>query len=133
MRSGPPMTAALSVLLVSYGNTRWNVGLQRLPALLFGARGRGQLQLNTVDAVDAVNEQDKDEDKSDLAIRSAQGFAVRRFATHTFSPYCSFAMRGFSEMKVNSLRRQVNGRGMMSDMKITISATRSMKTCEQEH
>jgi hypothetical protein len=37
-------------------------------------------------------------------------------------------MRGFSEMNVKSLRFMVNGRGMMRDMKTTISNTRRAKT-----
>lgn len=47
---------------------------------------------------------------------------------HTFKPYCNLAMRGFSEMNVKSLRFMVNGRGMMRDMKTTISNTRRAKT-----
>lgn len=46
----------------------------------------------------------------------------------TFKPYCNLAMTGFSEMKVKSLRFIVNGRGMMRDIKTTISNTRSAKT-----
>lgn len=45
-----------------------------------------------------------------------------------FKPYCNLAMRGFSDMKVKSLRFMVKGIGMMRDMKTTISNTRSAKT-----
>jgi len=38
-------------------------------------------------------------------------------------------MKGLSEMKVRSLRFQEKGIGTMSDMKTTISNTRSAKTC----
>jgi hypothetical protein len=43
-------------------------------------------------------------------------------------PYWSFAINGLSEMKVNNFRRQVNGRGTMRDMKMSISRTKSPKT-----
>lgn len=43
-------------------------------------------------------------------------------------PYCNFAMSGFSEMKLNNFRFQVNGRGMMSNMKTLISNTSSKNT-----
>ena len=46
----------------------------------------------------------------------------------TFMPYCNFAIMGFSEMKVKSLRFQVNGRGTMSNMKIVISTTSRTNT-----
>lgn len=44
-------------------------------------------------------------------------------------PYCSFAISGLSEMNVNNFLRHVNGIGMMSDMKTTISNIRRQKTC----
>ena len=43
-------------------------------------------------------------------------------------PYCSFAISGFSEMKVKSLRLKEYGRGTMSKAKIAISNTRSANT-----
>ena len=46
----------------------------------------------------------------------------------TFMPYCSFATKGFSEIKVKSLRFQENGRGTMSNMNTAISATSRRKT-----
>lgn len=49
-------------------------------------------------------------------------------AAPTFMPYCNFATSVFSEMKVKSLRFQVNGRGTMSSMKTAISATSSANT-----
>jgi hypothetical protein len=47
---------------------------------------------------------------------------------HAFKPYCSFAIRGFSEMKLKRRRRQVKGIGTMRVMKTTISVTNSKKT-----
>ena len=47
---------------------------------------------------------------------------------HTFMPYCNFAIIGLSDMKVKSLRRQVNGRGTIRAMKMTISVTNRRKT-----
>jgi hypothetical protein len=44
-------------------------------------------------------------------------------------PYCNFATIGLSEMKVKSLRRQVNGRGTMRARKMNISVTNRRKTC----
>jgi hypothetical protein len=49
-------------------------------------------------------------------------------AALTFNPYCSFAINGFSDMKLKSFLFQVNGRGMMRVMKMTISATNRRKT-----
>lgn len=46
----------------------------------------------------------------------------------TFKPYCNFAISGLSEMKVKSLRFQVNGSGTMSSMKMPISAIKSINT-----
>ena len=43
-------------------------------------------------------------------------------------PYWSLAIKGFSEMNVNSLRRQVNGRGTIRAIKMTISKTRRKNT-----
>jgi hypothetical protein len=48
--------------------------------------------------------------------------------SHTFMPYCSFAIIGLSEMKVKSLRRHVKGRGTMRAQKMSISVTRRRKT-----
>lgn len=49
----------------------------------------------------------------------------------TFMPYCSFAIIGLSEIKVNSLRRHVNGRGTMSARKMNISVINMAKTCRR--
>lgn len=71
-----------------------------------------------------------------------------------FSPYCNFATRGFSEMKLNKIiavspthpifqgRRRgtyvntrllrENGMGMMRNINSAISAIRSMNTCGLE-
>ena len=46
----------------------------------------------------------------------------------TFKPYCSFAISGFSEMKVKILRFIEYGRGTMSKPKTLISNTRSANT-----
>ena len=43
-------------------------------------------------------------------------------------PYCNFAIMGLSEMKVKSLRRQVNGSGTIRARKMSISATKRRKT-----
>lgn len=43
-------------------------------------------------------------------------------------PYCNFAMIGFSEMKVKSLRLMEYGRGTMSNPKTLISNTKSANT-----
>jgi hypothetical protein len=49
----------------------------------------------------------------------------------TFIPYCSFAIIGLSDTKVKSLRLQVNGRGTIRAMNITISVTRRTNTCKR--
>ena len=93
-----------------------------------GALGSlGKLQLNAVNAVDTVNEQDQDEDKRDLHCVS-RCFILRCCKLRTLIQYCNFAIAGLSEMKVRSLRFQVKGIGTMSDMKTTISKTRSTNT-----
>jgi hypothetical protein len=48
-------------------------------------------------------------------------------------PYCSFATIGLSEMKVKSLRRQVNGSGTIRARKMSISVTKRRKTCKQNN
>lgn len=48
--------------------------------------GHGELDLDPVDAVDAVNEQDEDEDKCDLQYVSDRIFDATTFC-HTFIPY----------------------------------------------
>ncbi len=48
-----------------------------------------------------------------------------------FMPYWSLATIGLSEIKVKSLRRQVNGNGTMSAQKMSISVTRRRKTCKK--
>jgi hypothetical protein len=47
-------------------------------------------------------------------------------------PYCSFAMRGLSEMKVKSFLLQVNGKGMMRSINIVISMTNRRNTCHDK-
>ena len=46
----------------------------------------------------------------------------------TFMPYWNLATMGLSEMKLKSLRRQVNGSGRMRPRKRTISEHRTAKT-----
>jgi hypothetical protein len=45
-----------------------------------------------------------------------------------FIPYCNLAIMGLSDMKVKSLRRQVNGSGTIRARKMAISVTRRRKT-----
>lgn len=92
--------------------------------------GLGQLDLDAVDAVHAVDEQDQDEDECDLRFVLASCYSSRHNVYCTFSQYCSFAMMGFSEMKVKTARLVLNGSGMMRVTKTAISNTRSAKTCE---
>ena len=42
-----------------------------IPSAVVGVVGRGKLELDAVNAVDAVHEQDKDKDESDLNTTSA--------------------------------------------------------------
>jgi len=46
-------------------------------------------------------------------------------------PYCNFAMRGLSDMMVNSFLRKVNGIGMINAMKTTISNISRRKTWQR--
>ena len=100
--------------------------LRSSSALVFGLR---ELDLDAVDAVHTVDEEDEDKNERDLSSFSTREQMRTETVSHTFKPYCNLAMRGFSEMKVKSLRFMVKGRGMMSDMKTTISNTRSANTC----
>ena len=50
------------------------------------------------------------------------------YCSTTFKPYCNFAISGFSEMKVKSLRFTEYGRGTISKPKTLISNTRSANT-----
>jgi hypothetical protein len=61
MRSWP-ITAALLRWLVEQGIVNTSGHLPSLVALI----GSGELNLNSVDAVDAVNEEDENEDECDL-------------------------------------------------------------------
>lgn len=89
--------------------------------------GGCQFDLDTVDSIDAVNEQYQDEDERNLR-PSAIVLDALLVPLLTFMPYCNFAIMGFSEMKVKSLRFQVNGRGTMSNMKMAISTTSRTNT-----
>jgi hypothetical protein len=55
------------------------------------------------------------------------GQRLKRFS-FTFRPYWSLAIMGLSEMKANSLRLMVKGRGTMRARKTAISKTRRRKT-----
>jgi hypothetical protein len=89
--------------------------------------GHGKLDLHPVDAVDAVNEQDEDEDECNLEHVNA-GFSSARASCHTFIPYCSLATRGLLEMNSNSPRFTLKGMGTIREQKRSISKTRSPKT-----
>lgn len=99
-----------------------------IPSTALGFGESRKLNLDAVDTIDAVDKEDQDEDKGNLSDFQAcfwEGNVFQR----TFMPYCSFAMRGLSEMKVKSLRRHVKGSGMMRARNMTISSTRRRKTC----
>lgn len=87
----------------------------------------GKLNLNAVDTVDAVYEENENEDESNLDSNQWHP-ALYGMTKLTFMPYCSFATIGLSEIKVKSLRRQVNGSGTMRAQKMSISVTRRRKT-----
>jgi hypothetical protein len=63
-----------------------------------------------------------------IILACAQHFQVD---FNTFMPYCSLAIIGLSEMNVKSLRRHVNGRGMMRARKMSISVTKRRNTCKK--
>jgi hypothetical protein len=86
-----------------------------------------QLDLHAVHTVDTVNEQDQNEYKRYLDAGQMYVKPVER-GYHTFMPYCNFATIGLSEMKVKSLRRQVNGSGTIRARKMSISVTKRRKT-----
>lgn len=99
--------------------------------LLTAILGGCQFYLDTVDPIDAVDKQYQDEDEGNLYPSAIVPFACL-IPRLTFMPYCNFAIRGFSEMKVKSLRFQVNGRGTMSPMKMDISTTKRTNTYRQQ-
>lgn len=94
-------------------------------------REGGHLQLYPVHPVDAVNEQDEDEDKCDLKYPLLSGTRKRIVEKPTLRPYCNFAITGLSETKVKSLRLTAKGRGTIRPIKTPISRTRRQKTCSQ--
>jgi hypothetical protein len=96
------------------------------------ANGR-KFNLDAVHAVDAVNEEDEDEDECNLCGEGQCQFHLIGAGVHTFMPYCSFAIMGLSDTKVKSLRRQVNGRGTIRAMKMTISVTNRRKTWKRNN
>jgi len=95
-----------------------------IPNIALGRRRK--LDLHAVYAVDAVKEQDQNEDERDLRL-SASGLSAVT-GERTFSPYCNFAMIGLSDRNVKSLRFHVKGIGTMRATKTNISKTRSMNT-----
>ena len=92
------------------------------------ALGFGQLDLNAVDTIHTVNEQNQYEDEGNLSVCEPLPAGMGYECGNTFMPYCSFAISGFSEMKVKSLRLKEYGRGTMSKAKIAISNTSSANT-----
>jgi hypothetical protein len=87
----------------------------------------GKFNLHPVDAVDAVNEQNEDEDECDLNRISAR-MSSTGASRHTFIPYCSLATRGLLEMNSKSPRFTLKGMGTIREQKRSISKTRSPKT-----
>jgi hypothetical protein len=83
--------------------------------------------LDTVDAVDAVKEENKNEDECDLLTVSTIDPNTPENLL-TFIPYCSFATSGLSEIKLNILRLTAKGIGMTRAMNSAISDTRMAKT-----
>jgi hypothetical protein len=86
-----------------------------------------QLDLHAIYTVDAVNKQDQNEYERYLDASQMNVEPIDR-THHTFMPYCNFATIGLSEMKVKSLRRQVNGSGTIRARKMSISVTKRRKT-----
>jgi hypothetical protein len=91
--------------------------------------GLGEFELYAIDAVHTIDEEDEDEDESYLVLSQHTRAQNDLVIIRTFMPYCTFATRGFSEMNVNKLRFMLKGRGMMRDMKTSISKTRRANTC----
>ncbi len=83
--------------------------------------------MDTVDAVDTVEEKNKNEDESDLQTISLV-YPNTAENLLTFIPYCSFATSGLSEIKLNIFRLTVKGIGTTRAMNRTISDTRMAKT-----
>ena len=93
------------------------------------ALGLSQLDLYAVNTVHAIDEQDQYKDERDLLSCEPLHMKTGRSAEpSTFMPYCSFAMSGFSEMNVKSLRFIEYGNGTMSNPKMLISNTKSANT-----
>lgn len=84
--------------------------------------------LDSVNAVDAVEEKNEDEDEGDLESVSLL-LPGKITIVPTFIPYCNFATRGLSEIKLNIFRLIVKGIGTTKAMKSTISDTKMAKTC----
>ena len=96
--------------------------------LLVALLGLGQLHLNTVDTIDAINEEDQDEDECNLPRGVSMSRSSCSLVELTFIPYCSFAIMGLSDMKVKSFRFIVYGKGTMSSPKTDISNTKRANT-----
>lgn len=99
--------------------------------------GSRQFELNTIDAVDAVDEENKNEDECDFQTVLQLGYegifrdeTVGRImlgirVTGLQAKACA---RQYLGTYVNILLRMANGRGIIRSMKRAISATRSRKT-----
>lgn len=95
-----------------------------LPLLLAGL---SKFELDSVDAVYAVNEEDQDEDECNfhpiLQLRYDGTFGARDRVSR-----CTRHGGKGAYMNVNIFLRMVNGRGTMRSMKSVISATSRRKT-----
>lgn len=98
-----------------------------------GIRVLGQFALDAVDTVDGVDKEDQDENESDLRLSARRTLlpacaGSEEGETHTFMPYCSFAINGLFEMNSKVFLRQVKGSGNTRSRKMDISSTRRKNT-----
>jgi len=84
--------------------------------------------LHAVDSVDAVEEEDENEDEGDLVLCQALGRLFSWKLCYTFIAYCILATIGLSEMKLNNFRLAVNGMGIIRATNSSISKTRRTNT-----
>ena len=105
-----------------YGRAR------RIPNSSTLALEGSHLKLDTVDAVDTVQEEDQNEDECYLLLLSNHCQSHPGFSCCTFIPYCNFATIGLSDMKLKNLRLILYGNGAMMMQKRNISTTRRTKT-----
>lgn len=123
MRS-EPMAAAL---LLRSANCIKEVCVWAVPCSCSVLGQSLHFDLNTIDPIDAVEEEDENEDEGDLPM-SREWQPASRIEQRTFMPYCILATIGLSEMKLNIFRLTVKGMGMMRARNNTISATRRTNT-----